>query len=94
MNDNDRTFCESFTTTVMILPNKFLLVNYYPQHNDLCCSSSKKINLVVYPQQNQFCCLLNTTESISSNSHNINHYYIYEKFILQENIPTNNYTVD
>ena len=45
MNDDDRIFYESFTTTVMILPKNFLLVNHYPQHNDLCRSSSTENNL-------------------------------------------------
>ena len=56
MNDNDRTFCESFTTTVMILPKNFLLVNHFPQHNDLCRSSST---------ENKLSCL-STTEPILS----------------------------
>ena len=54
----------------------------------------QKINSIVYPQQNQFCRLLDATESILSNSHDMNHYCIHKKFTLQENIFTDNYTVD
>ena len=84
MNDDDRTFCESFTTTVMILPKNFLLVNHYPQQNKLCrLSSSESILSFIGRNKINFV-----------NSHDLNHHFIHEKFTLQENISSDNFNVD